>query len=148
MADQPDRCNAPHNQSKREYYQRQRRELGWRPAHQVQGPGGGAPPMSQEGEMMVQPSKWSGKAPPARQRGGMEQTSARHRPPMIGAAQKGEGPSLKTPHGGKGDQTLGVGGRGAKMHTAVKEVPRAPPSEDEDGVSRRLRPAVRMWSGS
>ncbi len=69
MAKQSDCRNAPHNQSKREYGQRQRRELGWRPAHQVQGPGGGTPPMSQEGEMMVQPTKWSGKAPPGETKG-------------------------------------------------------------------------------
>ena len=61
--------NALHNQSEREYSQRQRRELSWRSAHQVQGPGGGTPPMSQEGEMMVQPTKWSGKAPPGETKG-------------------------------------------------------------------------------
>jgi hypothetical protein len=57
----------------------------------------------------------------------MEQASTPHIPPMTSAAQKGEGPSLKIPHRGKGDQTLGDrrwGGKNVCCHKgSAKGVP-------------------------
>ncbi len=144
VADQPDRHNAPHNESKREYGQRQRRELGWGPAHQVQGLVGGAPPMCQEGEMTVQLNKWSGKAPPGETKGRDGANERSSQTPHDGCCSKRRGHPSKFPTGESETEPWGTGGRGARMYTAIKEVPRASPSEDEDGVSRRSRPAVRM----
>jgi hypothetical protein len=42
----------------------------------------------------------------------------------------------------------GAAGAGARRYAAMKDIPRASTLEGGDGVSRRSRPADRMWSGS
>jgi hypothetical protein len=105
--------------------------------------------MCQEGEMMVQLTKWSGKAPPGETKGrdGVNKRSSQN--PHDGCCPKKERDHpLKFPTGERETKPWETGGGGARMYATIKEVLRVSPLEDKDGASRRSRPAMRPWSGS